>query len=1331
MARSFEFLPEGDIENDGWTIVGGSATTISEVLRYYEDDCYVRCPVYRGGFEIKFPFDYSAQFPTGAVIDSITVMVKMTTASGSGARGVTVNVLSADNRSRHTTRTLYATSSVQTFEVGTYSKDPLGRAWDIQRLNKLRLRMFSHNDIEDSVRIYGLWVKVNFHTKPSVTVTSPSGTVNSPSPTVKWAYVQEDGEPQKLAEYKIFTQVQASVTTFSPDTADPIFSATTTGIGNEYILPTSLNNDSYMIYVRVTSQHGAKSNWANKQFTVTASSPGVPGDDNAGGAGIPGVGTLTVIPDNYTSSSALRAYDTSNLLSAQQADFETASDPVGYVGSNATVARDTLQVFAGGNASLKITAASAADAYAVSTPVEVYPGMAMTVRAQFLSAVTARTVNLVARFYDENWTLLGGQLLGTGTDSALTWTEIVATGTAPATAKFCEVVAWIVSPANAEVHYIDHVGLMYGANTAWSDGGHVSRNMLTSFLATGDDPASATDSWVQANSATTTTRVTTSGTGAHGAKCNQMSYVGVSPSIAYRATSSTWNSTTAGTNFVLNKPTGLADNDLMVAYVTSTEHGTINPPSGWAVANSASLNDGTTDIALYVLKRTGLASDPATWTTGTLSVSSTRRTAVVVAYSGAAHADNQFLADAVKTDATGNLVHQTAVVNNTDPNAWRLSAFAASDNVTGGSFVANTSPPSVSNSTISYVGAANDWGTHSNTTSYTINKPSGVISGDLMIAAVLFSGNTATVNTPSGWTLVRKTVKAINNGDERSGSTTMVVFKRVAGSSEPNSWTATHTASGQPKITQAVAYRGCDSTLIAETANTAESASTVSTGSVTNTNSKAWRVSIFGAATSFSNYWDSADNKERVDDSSNLSSSPDTVLAINDSNSTVGTGAHSRSAKIGDDSFFTAIGWIGLLAPASSLIPAGANETERRDTTTGASTPWETLAIYDSNAIIGATGSQSVYGQMTSSDGEANAMASWIGILKPAASTQGGEAAAYPNTMIDIGAVDDSVLELSKSKLTMMADFLGSASGTPTLTVEFFRADQLISRQSAAGNAFNTSDWVKSWAVFDIPIGTTRIRPVVSALDRAVSDTVNFDRVAVMFGSLPDPTDEPQWRNGTARSEHPVWAKPVIEYQENDGTGYGPWKLLAGQRTLPPQFDLNNSQLFYVDHTIVPNYSRRYRIATISYGLNGDVFSSGFGPASPEAVFESRAWWLKDIQDLSKNMQVSVKWKDQQVDTTNMATSFQPIGSDFPVVITEGFKGDTFSMELHCESSEFTALMSLLNSGRTLILQSDIDRMWWVRPIGNISANILATGSRQLRPRRYVTVTFAQVAPEE
>lgn len=1345
MAQSFNILPSGDVENDGWTLVASTATTVWEILSDFEDDCHVRCPSYRGGLEVRFPTDVD-DLPEGAIIDSVTVKIKMETSSGTGARGVTVNVLSADNRSRYTTRTIWATGTAVESEVGTYYKDPLGRAWDIQTLNKLRLRMFSQNNIADAVRIYQLYCVVNYHTKPTVSVSSPTGTVGTPSPTVEWSYHQEEGEPQKSAVYKIFPLTQASASTFNPETADPVFSATVTGIANTYILPTSLNNNDYAVYVKVESVHGAWSSWASKQFTVSAPAPGIPGDNNAGTGGIPGVGVPTVVPDNYTSSAAIRMLDTSNLLSVNQADFEIASDPIGYVGSNATLARDTSQAFGSGVASMSITADTAADAFAVSTRVQVEPSVPITVTGQFLAGSTAQTVSIVARFLDETFTALDSstQILASDTDADDTWTEVTATGTTPATAKYAEVVGWITDPAAGEVHYMDHVGLMYGTNTAWSDGGHNSRNLLTSFLATGDDPESSVDAWIAQNVATTTDRVDTSGTGADGLKCNQMTYVGVDPSIQPRAfgassNSTIFNSTTSGKNYTLYKPTLLngsaatvQSGDLLIAFVTSTESGTINPPVGWTLVNTASIDDGSTDVALHVLKRTATGTDPASWD-GTLSANSSRRTAVVAAYSGADHADNQFLADAVRTSGNEPKVFQSATVVNTDPNAWRIAAFAASDDHTGMSMTANITPPSAP-AGISYVGRATPWSTTSYTSTYTINRPSNVQADDIMIASVTFSG-ICSVTTPTGWSLIRSTIKTATSGDEHSGYMTVALFWKKATSSEPNSWSAGHTSSPRPKMSQCVAYRNVDGTdpFIDDNYNNDANDYRVGTGTVSNTNSKAWRVCMFSALCPSSDSWTGGDSEERVDSSTNLSNSPDPVVSFSDSDGSVSTGNHSRTGRLRSGSYFSAVGWIGLLRPLATGPAQGANETERVDFQAGSSDPWECTAVYDSNDVV-PTGQTSVYGILdTGDDLGANSMASWIGIIKPASSVEGGTAAATLDLtrMIDVSEVDPEVFALADHKLTMMASFLGSASGTPVLAAEFYRANVLIGSQSAIGQAFNTSVWTKSWAVFDIPQGTTRIRPVLSALDRDINDTVKFDRVAVMLGGLTDPTQEPIWRDGTSRHQHTVWAKPIIQYQENDGNGYGDFSLLAGQKSLPPVYDLNTGRMTYVDHTIIPLNSRRYRVSTHAYGLEGDVFSSGYGPVSSEAIFEPRTWWLKDIQDLSKNIQVTVRWKDMQVDTANMATTFQPIGAQFPVVITEGFKGDTFSLDIHCEQAEFTALMKLLNSGRTLILQSDIDKMWWVRPVGNIQANILATSSRQERPRRYVSVTFVEVAPEE
>ena len=503
MTRSFQLRPSGDVENDGWTLVGSSVTEVWEILSAAEDDCYVACPSYRGSASVSFPID-ADDLPDGAIIDSVTVFVRMKSSSGSGPRSVTVNVLSSQNTSRYTSRTLYATSAFTTFEVGTYTRDPLGNTWDIHRLNKLRLRIYSLNNTLDAIQVSELYARVNYHLKPKVQVTAPSGTSVSPSPVVTWAYTHEEGEPQSKALIRIFTAQQVSaVNTFNPDTEPPVYEANHTGSASTHTVTTTLNNNGYRTYVRVTSDFGAHSTWSYKDFVIAAPAPGVPGDDNAGAAGTPGVGVPSAVPDTFTSSAQLRMRDASNLLSVQQADFEIASDPIEYVGTNASLARDTAKSFPGGLASLKLTASSAANMEASSTLIEVSPGIPVTARCQFLAGATGRQVNIIVRFYDVAYGLIAEEISAAGSDVTTTWTEVVATGVTPADAVYCKVVAKVNSPANAEVHYIDRVGLMYGTNSAWTDGGYHSRNLLTSYLATGDDPVSTVDSWEQTNAAST------------------------------------------------------------------------------------------------------------------------------------------------------------------------------------------------------------------------------------------------------------------------------------------------------------------------------------------------------------------------------------------------------------------------------------------------------------------------------------------------------------------------------------------------------------------------------------------------------------------------------------------------------------------------------------------------------------------------------------------------------------------------------------------------------------------------------------------------------------
>lgn len=1340
MVYFYQMVPSGDLENDGWTIEAAQASFIWQVLSDSDDSSYCSCPSYRGGLGVRFPTDIE-DIPDGAVIESVSLFMRIRTVNGSGHRSVTVNLRSKDHKSRYLTRHLGATSDWVTHEVGTFTRDPIGQPWDVERINKLQVRVFSTNNIFNSIDFSLLYLRINYHKQPSVKITSPTGTIYTPSPTISWDYLPDQGEPQARAEYRIFLASEVAKPSFNPNHAAAVVKGDVDGEQNSVTLSTSLNPDDYYVYVRAFSTFECRSAWDNNAFTVQGPAPGVPGDDNAGVAGTPGIGVPTVVPDSYTSSAVISMRDTSNLLSVQQADLEIPADPIEWLGTNATVARDTGSHFGDGVASLSIIAAAAGNAKATTTMIELSGALPVTARAQIKAAATARPVNLTVDFYDETFTALDGSLTTQITDATGTWTEAVLQGSTPVDAVYATVSAEVVGAALSEQHNIDHIGLMYGSGTSWSDGGHASRNMLTSFLATGDDPTpSSGESWTPANVATTTDRVAVSGIGSHGRLCNRMTYVGATGTIAYRATSAVWTSPTTGSDYTLNKPAGIADNDLLIAFVTSTESGTIVPPSGWTAVNTASLDDGDTNISLFILKRSGLAADPATWM-GNLGEDSSRRTAVVVAYSGAAHSDFQFLTESVSTLSGGGLVPQTATVENTDPNAWRISAFAVSDNAAGAAMTANIDPPE-SSSDIHYVGPSTRWSQESRSTDYRIMKPDGVEQGDLLLASVGISGDITSLTPPDGWTQFRRIYQNYDGSDyssddetAHSGDITVFMLKKTAGADEPSSWTGTHTDWGQPKLTQCVAYRNADDAanqFVDDTTNTNQDRYSVGTGTAHNTDSSAWRVCMFAACTPQSDsFYDSTESRQRNDNSTSRYGFPDIVISWWDSNGSVSTGDHSRSAELYGYESFTMAAWMGFIKPAPANPAPGPDETERVDNDNGSANPWLSTAVYDSNGAAD-VGDQSVYGTIVPGSGTSvDSVATWIGLIKPATNIEAGLAQAHTSNMVDISSVPDGVLALAGRRVTLMANFLGSTAGTPMLRVQFYRANQLLEEDVAQGDTFNDTVWTRSHAEFDIPDGTTGIRPVLGATSLQIADTVMFDRIGLLLGAVAQYGETPVWRNGTARHEHPIWSKPVLEASDDAGEGYGAWSALFAQSLNPPRYHFDDAALLYVDHTIVPLHNRRYRAQTISYGLEGDTFASGFGPASDEASFTARNWWLKDLTDPSLNMKILPLAKPTAVGTMNTAASFQPLGSDYPIVITEGYKSDSLELTLKMYREEYAALKSLIKNGRTLLLQSDIDESWWVRTIDDLDVEIQVTAKRTENPLRFVKVKFVQVAPEE
>src|SRR5205809_1164178 len=146
-------------------------------------------------------------------------------------------------------------------------------------------------------------------------------------------------------------------------------------------------------------------------------------------------------------------------------------------------------------------------------------------------------------------------------------------------------------------------------------------------------------------------------------------------------------------------------------------------------------------------------------------------------------------------------------------------------------------------------GGANQCGSGGQNT-LTIGRPAGVVSGDLLVAAI--SVRSANPSTPSGWTLVW----CGNSGSSSGGSTcpvsstvSLAVYWKVAGASEPSTysgWTTTQKAAGV--IT---AYYNVNTSTPIDVQNGTgytSSVTSLSTPSITTAVANTMLVASFGAA---------------------------------------------------------------------------------------------------------------------------------------------------------------------------------------------------------------------------------------------------------------------------------------------------------------------------------------------------------------------------------------------------------------------------------------------------------------------------------------------------
>ena len=275
--------------------------------------------------------------------------------------------------------------------------------------------------------------------------------------------------------------------------------------------------------------------------------------------------------------------------------------------------------------------------------------------------------------------------------------------------------------------------------------------------------------------------------------------------IAQRGSATSGNSYTASLS--VNRPTGVVENDVLVAVVTWWTQ-TLTPPTGWTQIGSTqswSHPDGTLYARVYY--RVAGASEPSTYAWGlnatndiacTIVAYSNVDTADPIAANGAqtqtsasmtapsvdaaTTADMLLFLGAVGDDSAGTRTvtppsGMTELADTTNGTTW-IKSYAAHELLSAsGATGTRTATISASARNAGFLVALRPSSTAGSNTSVSVSKPTGVVDGDVMVATVAFAGGTLTA--PAGWTQVL----------EQAGTgVTLRVYRRTA-SSEGSSYT--------------------------------------------------------------------------------------------------------------------------------------------------------------------------------------------------------------------------------------------------------------------------------------------------------------------------------------------------------------------------------------------------------------------------------------------------------------------------------------------------------------------------------------------------------------
>ena len=204
---------------------------------------------------------------------------------------------------------------------------------------------------------------------------------------------------------------------------------------------------------------------------------------------------------------------------------------------------------------------------------------------------------------------------------------------------------------------------------------------------------------------------------------------------------------------------------------------------------------------------------------------------------------------------------------------------------------------------IAFRAATNKTSVGASVSSLVINKPSGVVSGDVMLAAIVTGNVDVGAITCAGWTQVRQ----IDDGLR------MVIFRKTAGGSEPANYTFSW-GTARKAVGGIVAFSGVNGTTPIQAENGVDETGTGvtihTTPTIATTGSATWLVSMFADVKSTGSTWSATGVNERVDVQAGGSSSVPSLAIY--TTGPVAAGNKSQSATASQSNLLAAMEIIAL-----------------------------------------------------------------------------------------------------------------------------------------------------------------------------------------------------------------------------------------------------------------------------------------------------------------------------------------------------------------------------------------------------------------------------------